>query len=60
MIKFKLWLGFEQVEPEHWDIDNEFANIHVDLQYGRHYGLNVWTYKFLGTSIKHDQKMRKT
>lgn len=54
MLKFKLWLEFEEVDPGNWDTDNEFANIHVDLPDGRHYGINVWTYKFLETSIKLD------
>ncbi|WP_323757094.1 hypothetical protein [Roseivirga sp.] len=54
MSKFKLWLEFEEVDPGNWDTDNEFANVHVDLPDGRHYGINVWTYKFLETSIKLD------
>tara|TARA_B100000809_G_C14899208_1_gene445626 strand:+ start:420 stop:743 length:324 start_codon:yes stop_codon:yes gene_type:complete len=53
---FKLWLEFEEVDPGNWDTDNEFANIHVDLPDGRHYGINVWTYKFLETSIKLDME----
>jgi hypothetical protein len=52
MSKFKLWLEFEEVDPGNWDTDSEFANIHLDLPDGRHYGINVWTYKFLETSIK--------
>jgi len=56
MSKFKLWLEFEEVDPGNWDTDNEFANIHVDFPDGRHYGINVWTYKFLETSIKLDMK----
>lgn len=52
---FKLWLEFEAVDPGNWDTENEFTNIHVDLPDGRHYGINVWTYKFLETAIKHDQ-----
>tara|TARA_R100000935_G_C2830213_1_gene164609 strand:- start:105 stop:344 length:240 start_codon:yes stop_codon:yes gene_type:complete len=28
----------------------------VDLPDGRHYGINVWTYKFLETSIKLDME----
>jgi hypothetical protein len=55
-IGFKLWLEFEEVNPNNWDIENEFSNIHVDLEDGRHYGLNVWTYKFLQTSINEDKK----
>jgi hypothetical protein len=54
MENFKLWLEFEEVDPATWDIENDFANIHVDLPDGRHYGINIWTYKFLETSIKHD------
>lgn len=49
--KFKLWLEFEEADPTNWDIENEFCNIHVDLEDGRHYGLKVWTYKFLETAI---------
>lgn len=50
-IGFKLWLEFEEVDPTNWDKENDFCNIHVDLEDGRHYGLNIWTYKFLETSI---------
>ncbi len=57
--KFTLWLEFEEVNPSNWDIENEFCNIHVDLEDGRHYGLNVWTYKFLETSINEDRKTGK-
>ena len=56
MSKFKLWLEFEEVDLGIWNPDNEFANIHVDLPDGRHYGINLWTYKFLETSIKLDMK----
>tara|TARA_R110002050_G_scaffold33863_9_gene85866 strand:- start:18 stop:341 length:324 start_codon:yes stop_codon:yes gene_type:complete len=56
MLKFKLWLEFEEVDLGNWVPDNEFANIHVDFPDGRHYGINVWTYKFLETSIKLDME----
>ena len=54
-IGFKLWLEFEEVDPGNWDIDNEFANIQVTLPDGRRYGINVWTFKYLETSIKQNQ-----
>ncbi|MCF1716684.1 hypothetical protein L0U88_18730 [Flavihumibacter sp. RY-1] len=54
--QFKLWLEFEEVDPGNWDIENEFANVIVDFPDGRHYGINVWTFKFLETAIKHDEK----
>jgi hypothetical protein len=56
MKEFKLWLEFEEVDPNNWDVENEFANIHVDLPDGRHYGINVWTFKFLESSIKQDRE----
>lgn len=55
-INFKLWLEFEEVDPNDWDIENEFCNIRVDLEDGRHYGINVWTYKFFQTAIDEDKK----
>ena len=55
MTEFKLWLEFEEVDPGNWDEKNDFANIQVDLSDGRHYGINVWTYKFLETAIKEDR-----
>ena len=58
MIDFKLWLEFEEVDPGSWDIENDFANIHVDLPDGRHYGLNIWTYKFFQTAINDDIKKK--
>ena len=54
MEDFKLWLEFEEVAPGSWDTENNFANIHVELPDGRHYGINIWTYKFLETAVKHD------
>ena len=54
MKEFKLWLEFEEVAIDNWDKENDFCNIHVDLPDGRHYGLNVWTYKYLQTAIKTD------
>ena len=54
MKEFKLWLEFEEVGPGTWDTENDFCNIHIDLPDGRHYGINVWTYKYLQTSIKED------
>lgn len=56
VINFKLWLEFEEVDPNNWNIENEFCNIHVYLEDGRHYGINVWTYKFLQTAIDEDRK----
>ena len=38
--KFKLWFEFEEVDPNNWEIENEFCNIRVDLVEGRHYGIN--------------------
>ncbi|SEA79515.1 hypothetical protein [Psychroflexus halocasei] len=55
MEEFKLWLEFEEVDSGNWNTKNEFANIHVNLSDGRHYGINVWTYEFLNTSIKLDE-----
>ncbi|GAB3514112.1 hypothetical protein [Emticicia fontis] len=54
--KFKLWLEFEAGDPGNWDIENKFCNIHVDLEDGRHYGLNVWTYKFLERAINYSKE----
>jgi hypothetical protein len=54
-LTFKLWLEFEEFDQDKWDIENEFCNIHVDLEDGRHYGINVWTYKFLETAVNEDK-----
>jgi hypothetical protein len=53
---FTLWLEFEEVDSANWDVENDCCNIHVNLHDGRSCGLNVWTYKFLETSIKLDQE----
>lgn len=54
-IPFKLWLEFEETEP--WsDIENDFANIIVNTLDGRLYGINTWTYKFLNSAVKQDEK----
>ncbi len=57
--KFTLWLEFEEVDPDNWDIENEFCNVIVNLEDGRKYGLNIWTYKFLETAIKEDLETGK-
>jgi hypothetical protein len=58
MKEFKLWLEFE--ETSSWDdITNDFANVHVDCLDGRKYGINVWTFKFLETSIGLDSKEKE-
>lgn len=54
--KFNLWLEFENVDPSSWNIENDFCNIHIDLEDGRHYGLQVWTYKFLETATNEDRR----
>jgi hypothetical protein len=56
LLTFKLWLEFEEFDQDKWDIENEFCNIHVDLEDGRHYGINIWTYKFLETAVNENKK----
>ncbi|KIA99688.1 hypothetical protein [Flavobacterium sp. KMS] len=56
MKDFELWLEFEEVDPDNWEIDNEFSNIHIYMKDGRNYGLNVWTYNFLKTIVELDKK----
>jgi hypothetical protein len=59
-LNFTLWLEFEEVDPSSWNIENDCCNIHVDLEDGRHYGLNVWTFKFLETAIILNQQKGST
>ena len=56
MTNFKLWLEFEHADFSNSDMENEFCNISVDLPNGKHYGINVWTYKFLETAKETDEK----
>lgn len=51
-----MWLEFEEVDRENWDIECGFCNIHVDLEDGRHYGICIWTYKYLETAINQDRQ----
>ncbi len=52
---FKLWLEFEETSP--WnDLENDFANISVDTLDGRFYGINIWTFKYLDTAQRDEQK----
>ena len=54
-ISFKLWLEFE--ETCSWEnLENDFANIGVDMLDGRYYGINIWTYQFLQTAIDYDKE----
>lgn len=55
-LKFNLWLEFEEIDPNNWNIENEFCNIQINLKDGRSYGLNVWTYKYLETAVNEDKK----
>lgn len=55
---FELWLEFEATEP--WEEPtNGFANIGVNMQDGRYYGINVWTYKFVQTAYQEEQQSGK-
>ena len=56
MTYFKLWLEFENADFSSSDMENESCNIHIDLENGKHYGINVWTYKFLETAKELDEK----
>ncbi|KAF2331577.1 hypothetical protein [Flavobacterium nitrogenifigens] len=58
MDKFKLWLEFEEVDPDKWQKDNDFCNIHVTMEDGRHYGINVWTYNFLTVALQSNKQAR--
>lgn len=59
-MNFSLWLEFEEVEPDNWDIHNEFANVIVELADGRRYGINVWTFKFFETALSLDREQGAT
>ncbi|MDO7886238.1 hypothetical protein [Hymenobacter cheonanensis] len=55
-MNFSLWLEFEHVTvADDWDSTDDFCNIHVDLPDGRHYGLTVWTYKFIRQAVAADK-----
>jgi hypothetical protein len=59
-MEFKLWLEFEEIDSQNWDIENEFANVVVDLADGRHYGINVWTFKYFETALNEDRQNNKS
>lgn len=54
--RFTLWLEFEEVDSSNWNAENDFCNIHIHLDDGRHYGLNVWTYKFLEIAVSYAEQ----
>jgi hypothetical protein len=67
MMTFKLWLEFEVVDfstnyllnneitgNNTWDRQNDFCNIAVILADGRRYGINVWTFDYLATTVRAD------
>ena len=69
MAEFMIWLEFEafdftsslnaqtgQFEKTDWNNSNGFCNVHITLQDGRRYGLNVWTFDFLAATTGHDQE----
>ena len=56
MKDYTIWLEFEHVDYSNSDMENELANVIIDFTDGRHYGINVWTYKFLYTLIELSKK----
>lgn len=63
MTDFVVWLEFEELDfaanrsgRQGWNSHNDFCTIHVTLNDGRRYGLNVWTYAFLATAIDYDEE----
>ncbi len=50
--EFKLWIEFEEVNISDWDPKNGFCNIHVYMEDGRKYGINVWAFEYFQTSIE--------
>ncbi|WBV60087.1 hypothetical protein PFY12_13705 [Chryseobacterium camelliae] len=58
--KFSLWLEFEEVEPESWDIYNDYCNIHINFEDGKQYGLNIWTFDYFKTIIEDNLNKEKT
>jgi argininosuccinate synthase len=55
MTDFEIWFEFEAVDFSQSDMKNEAANIQVNLVDGRRYGINVWTYNFLKTTVEIDE-----
>ena len=68
MSDFVLWLEFEEfhfasshdfatgkLEIHDWNNKNDFCNIHITLADGRRYGINVWTFDFLATTVSQDK-----
>ena len=52
-----LWLEFEALGPDYSDDpENDFFNMHVTLDDGRSYGLNVWTFKFFETARQQERQ----
>jgi hypothetical protein len=44
---FELWLEFEHWQREEGDDpEDDFFNMHIRLENGETYALNVWTFKF--------------
>lgn len=51
--RFSIWLEWEEEKPLR-EINDDYANIIVDLLDGRAYWINVWTYEFLQTVVHSD------
>lgn len=58
--QYSLWLEFEHTTPWDESASNDCAIIRVELDDGRAYGINVWTFDFLKTSIDFDIKEGKS
>ncbi len=56
-LSFELWLEFEYWVPtEDDDPEDDFINMYIQLSTGKHYALNVWTFKFLERSRLYDEQ----
>ncbi|MEM7369979.1 MAG: hypothetical protein AAF587_15340 [Bacteroidota bacterium] len=51
--RFLLWLEWEENMP-HRQIEDDYADIVVDMLDGRTYWITVWTYAFLQEVVKYD------
>lgn len=55
-LNFDLWLEFEELDSNDWNQKEDICNIAIKLPDGRSYGINVWTFNFLSSIQKVNEK----
>lgn len=60
MIKFELFLDFEETKTSSWSKENDSSQIEIKLEDGRSYELLVWTFQHFETARRIEAEIIKS